>query len=73
MAVTGKQFQRWVKAEYPRIEVLSAKLGVSNTTLYAWMKRPELDTTTVLALAQIGFPVAVEAARHITRPAVGQG
>jgi transposase len=70
--VSGKQLHQWQKKEYPKIADLASKLGISLSTLYAWFRKPELEHLDLLALAQIGFPQAIEAARQITRPAIGQ-
>lgn len=70
--MTGGDFERWARAEYPRLERLAAKIEVSVTTLYNWFKNPNLDRPIVLRLADAGCPKAIEETRQSHRKAVGE-
>ena len=54
--MTGLDLKGWMDQNKKSREEIAFRLGITTNTLFRWFKKnQELDTRTVLSLAQLGF------------------
>lgn len=56
--MSGIELKQWLKCSTYSPEELCVILEVSIGTLYNWFRSKQIDNRTLLALAQLGCPVA---------------